>query len=424
MAILGALSIARSGLIATGEALGVTGNNIANVNTIAFKGSRSEFADLLAGTGTGSVGLGTRLQGVSASFAQGGIESTGRSTDIAIQGNGFFVVRSGDGNLYTRKGNFTLNPEGALTTQEGLPLQGYVLDANGQPIGPLTDITFDGAVSQAQPTATVDLKNNLDATLDVLPTTFDATSYSSAYATSNANTTVKVVDSLGVSHDLNLFFTKTAANTWSVAVAAEGGESGGTAGVPNVLTTLAVSFNPDGSLNAPPPTDVSITFTGANAQTISFNLGTPNTTPTAGEGLDGLTQFGSATSVAASGDGHTAGQLQSISVGADGTVTGAFDNGASRALYRVGLADFAAPDGLTELGAGLYAESLASGTAAVSTPGVGGMGSVVGASIERSNVDLASEFVDLISLQRSFQANARVITTSDGLLNDLINIVR
>ena len=152
MAILGALSIARSGLIATGEALSVTGNNIANVNTIAFKGSRSEFADLLAGVGSGGIGLGTRLQGVSASFAQGGIESTGRSTDIAIQGNGFFVVRAGESNLYTRKGNFTLNPEGSLTTQDGLPLQGFAVDANGQPVGPLTDITFNGATSQPSPT--------------------------------------------------------------------------------------------------------------------------------------------------------------------------------------------------------------------------------------------------------------------------------
>src|SRR5262249_55478051 len=158
----------RSGLIATGEALSVTGNNIANVNTTAFKGSRSEFADLLAGVGTESVGLGTRIQGVSASFTQGGIESTGRSTDIAIQGKGFFVVRDGEGQVYTRKGNFTMSPEGALTTQEGLPLQGFAVDANGQIVGPLTDITFDGATSQPSPTTTVDLQNNLDATSTAL----------------------------------------------------------------------------------------------------------------------------------------------------------------------------------------------------------------------------------------------------------------
>lgn len=425
MAILGALSIARSGLIATGEALSVTGNNIANVNTIAFKGSRSEFEDLLAGVGTGSVGLGTRLQGVSASFAQGGIEASGRSTDIAIQGNGFFVVRDGESQVYTRKGNFTLSPDGALTTREGLPLQGFAVDANGEPIGPLTDITFGGATSQPSPTTEVTLANNLDATADIVGP-FDGTDWETAYATSNTSTTVKVFDSLGVSHDLTLFFTKTGANTWELNVAVDAGETGGTPGDISAppLLTQTITFNPDGSLNDPAPTDVAVTFTGADAQTISFNFGTPNTTPTAGEGLDGLTMFGSASSVAADGNGYGAGQLQAISVSPDGTITGVFDNGESRALYRLGLADFAAPDGLIELGSGLYRESLDSGAATISTPGSGGMGTVVGAAIERSNVDLAQEFVDLISLQRSFQANARVITTADGLLNDLINIVR
>lgn len=425
MAILGALSIARSGLIATGEALSVTGNNIANVNTIAFKGSRSEFSDLLAGVGTRSVGLGTRLAGVSASFTQGGVETTGRSTDIAIQGNGFFVVRDGTGLAYTRKGNFTLNPDGSLATQDGLPLQGYALDASGNIVGPLTDISFNGATSQPSPTTTVDVKNNLDATAAVPANPFDGTSWESAYATSNTSTTVKVFDSLGVSHDLTLFFSKTGPGAWTVNVAVDGADVGGTAGTPTILLANSpVTFNPDGSLLSPDPTDVAVTFTGAAAQTISFNFGTPNTTNTAGEGLDGLTQFGSASSVAADGDGYGAGQLQAIAVDADGTITGVFDNGESRALYRLGLADFAAPDGLIELGNGLYRDSASSGPATVGTPGSSGMGTVVGSAIERSNVDLAQEFVDLISLQRSFQANSRVITTADGLLNDLINIVR
>ena len=425
MAILGALSIARSGLIATGEALSVTGNNIANVNTIAFKGSRSEFSDLLAGVGTRSVGLGTRLAGVSASFTQGGVETTGRATDIAIQGNGFFVVRDGTSQVYTRKGNFTLNPDGSLATQDGLPLQGYALDASGNIVGPLTDVSFNGATSQPSPTTTVDVKNNLDATATVIPGGFVGTTWETAYASSNTSTTVKVFDSLGVSHDMTLFFTKTGPGAWTVNVMAEGAEvSGGTAGVPFPVGNAALTFNPDGSLSAPPPTALAVTFNGASASNINFNFGTPNTTPTAGEGLDGLTQFGSASSVAADGDGYGAGQLQAISVGADGTITGVFDNGESRDLYRLGLADFAAPDGLIELGNGLYRDSTSSGPATVGTPGSSGMGTVVGSAIERSNVDLAQEFVDLISLQRSFQANSRVITTADGLLNDLINIVR
>jgi flagellar hook protein FlgE len=425
MAILGALSIARSGLIATGEALSVTGNNIANVNTIAFKGSRSEFSDLLAGVGTRSVGLGVRLAAVSSSFTQGGVETTGRATDIAIQGNGFFVVRDGAGQAYTRKGNFTLNPDGSLATPDGLPLQGYALDANGNIVGPLTDISFNGATSQPSPTTTVDLKNNLDATA-APSATFDGSTWEQAYATSNTSTTVKVFDSLGVSHDLTVFFSKTADNNWDVNVLVDGADlAAGTPGTPQSVGTAQLVFNPDGSLNAPDPQDFTgIAFAGADAQTVTFNFGTPNTTPTAGEGLDGLTQFGSPSSVSADGDGYGAGQLQAISVGTDGTITGVFDNGESRELYRVGLADFASPDGLIELGNGLYRDSTASGPATVGTPGSSGMGTVVGSAIERSNVDLAQEFVDLISLQRSFQANSRVITTADGLLNDLISIVR
>lgn len=426
MAILGALSIARSGLIATGNALSVTGNNIANVNTIAFKGSRSEFSDLLAGVGTGSIGLGTRLAAVTASFSQGGVESTGRATDIAIQGNGFFVVRDGTSQLYTRKGNFTLNPDGALSTESGLPLQGYALDANGSIVGPLTDISFDGATSQPSPTTTVDVKNNLDATAGVIAGGFVSTTWEDAYATSNTSTTVKVFDSLGVSHDLTLFFTKTGPGAWTVNVMAEGAEvSGGTAGVPSLVgAAVNLTFNNDGSLAGPVPGPLAVTFNGADPSSITFDFGTPNSPFVAGEGLDGITQFGSASSVSADGDGYGAGQLQALSVGADGTITGVFDNGESRDLYRLGLADFTAPDGLIELGDGLYRDSSASGAATIGTPGSSGMGTVVGAAIERSNVDLAQEFVDLISLQRSFQANSRVITTADGLLNDLISIVR
>lgn len=423
MAILGALSIARSGLIATGEALSVTGNNIANVNTIGFKGSRSEFAELLAGVGTGSIGLGTTIEGVSASFTQGGIESTGRSTDIAIQGNGFFVVRDGTGTLFTRAGNFRINPEGSLSTQEGFPVQGFAIDANGNPVGPLTDITFDGATSQPSPTTEVSLENNLDATATVLAG-FDDTDFESAYATSNVTSSVKVYDSLGVAHDLTLFFSKTGDNAWDLNIGIDAAETGGTAGELAILGTMSLVFNPDGSLQSPEPTDVTVTFAGAAEQTISFDLGTPNGDATPGAGLDGLTQFGSASSVSASSNGYAAGQLEAIAVGPDGIITGVFDNGESRALYRLGLADFSAPDGLIAMGSGLYRESPGSGAASISVPGAGGIGSVVGASIERSNVDLAQEFVDLISLQRSFQANARVITTSDGLLNDLINIVR
>lgn len=426
MAILGALSIARSGLVATGQALSVTSNNIANVNTIAFKGSRAEFAELLASEagGPGAVGLGTRVQDVSTAFTQGSIERTGRATDLAIDGNGFFIVRGGTANLYTRAGNFRVDSQGLLVTSEGYALQAFELDDAGQPVGAPVDVSFAGAASQPAATENLTLQNNLDAEATLIAGGFVNTDFDTAYASSNFTTAAKVYDTRGVGHDVTLFFTRTGDNAWDVNIGVDAGETGGTPGALTILGTVAATFNPDGSLAGPDPQDINVTFSGADAQTISVDLGTPNTTPTSGAGLDGLTQFGSASNVAATGDGHGAGQLQSIAVGADGTVSGVFDNGESRALYRLALADFSAPQGLSATDGGLYRATTASGAAAVSAAGEGGLGDIVGAAIERSNVDLAQEFVDLISLQRSFQANARVITTGDGLLNELINIVR
>lgn len=426
MAILGALSIARSGLAAVGEALSVTGNNIANVNTTAFKGSRSEFADLVAANvGHGAAGLGTRLESVSTSFIQGGIESTGRATDLAIEGEGFFVARNGDGYLYTRAGNFRIDPEGNLVTATGgFAVQGFELTESGQVIGAPVDIAFGGSAVQAAPTTLVELKNNLDAQAEIVAGGFVNTSFDEAFASSNFTTTARVYDSLGVAHSLTFFFTRTDVNTWDVNVGIDAGDNGGTAGELAILGTASLTFNTDGSLAGPEPTDISVTFNGAADQTISLDFGTPNTDATAGAGLDGLTQFGSPSNVAATADGSAVGEFVTIAVDSDGVVSGVFDNGQTRQLYRLALADFAAPDGLAQLGGGLYQETSLSGTAALSTPGGAGLGRIVGQAIERSNVDLAQEFVDLIALQRSFQANARVITTGDGLLNELINIVR
>jgi flagellar hook protein FlgE len=425
MAILSALSIARSGLIATGDALGVTSNNIANVNTTGFKGSRAEFSDLLtAQTGGASTGLGVRISGASTSFAQGSIENTGRATDIAIEGNGFFIVRDGSGQLFTRAGNFRVDANGVLTTDEGLPVQGFELDDDLNTIGGLTDISFANASTEAEATTQVRLKNNLDAEAPVITGGFDSTDFDTANATSNFSTTVKAYDSLGGRHDLVLFFTKTGAGAWDVNVGVDAGETGGTAGELSILGTASLTFDTTGALTAPDPTDINVTFDGAEAQTISLDFGTPSAALGDGLGRNGIVQLASASNVAGTPDGFAAGALAGLSVNEEGVVTGVFDNGQSRALYQLGLAGFQAPDGLVAIGGGLYRESVGSGVPAPGTPEAGGLGRIVGNAIERSNVDLAQEFVDLISLQRSFQANARVITTSDGLLTDLISIVR
>jgi flagellar hook protein FlgE len=432
MAIFGALGTARSGLVATGAALSVIGNNIANVNTVGFKGSRTDFADLLSAQGgggsAGKIGLGTRIGRISASFTQGNIESTGRPTDLAIEGNGFFVVATGDGDLFTRAGNFRLDSNGKLVTNQGLPVQGFALNDLEAPVGAPTDITVTGASSQPVPTSAISLKSNLRADSELIASGFDQTSFDTAYATSNFTTSINVFDSLGAKHTLNLFFTRTADNAWDYNVGIDAGDTGGTPGDLTVLGSGQLTFNSDGSLAAAPTTpSVSVTFAGAAAQTIDLNFGTPNPDPVAnpGQGIDGVTQFAGPSAVGfQSQNGFGAGQLLSLEFSEAGIVTGVFDNGQTRPLFQLALANFTAPDALTPLGNGLYRESVDSGSPAIGTPESGGLGSIVAGAVELSNVAIAQEFIDLISTQRSFQANARVITSSDTLLNDLINIVR
>jgi flagellar hook protein FlgE len=432
MAIFGALSTARSGLIATGASLSVIGNNIANVNTVGFKGSRTEFADLLSAQGgggnAGKIGLGVRIGSISANFTQGNIESTAGPTDLAIEGNGFFVIGNGDSNLYTRAGDFRLDASGRLVTFQGRPVQGFALNTLNQPVGAPQDIQVTGASSQPRQTSELTMKANLQADAPVIPGGFDPTSFTSAFATSNFTTSMKVFDSLGASHTLNFFFTKTADNAWNYSVGVDAGETGGTAGDLTIIGGGSLTFNPDGSLNGPTTPDIAnVTFNGANAQAITLNMGTANTDPAnnPGKGIDGVTQFASPSAVSfQSQDGFGAGQLLNLEFSEAGVVTGIFDNGQSRPLFQLALANFTAPDQLTPLGNGLYRESVDSGSPAIGTPQSGGLGNIVAGALEQSNVAIAQEFIDLISTQRSFQANARVITSSDALLNDLINIVR
>jgi flagellar hook protein FlgE len=432
MAIFGALSTARSGLVATGAALGVTGNNIANVNTIGFKASRTEFADLLSSQGgggvSGRIGLGVRIGRVNQSFTQGNIESSGRPTDLAIEGNGFFVVRTGDGLLFTRAGNFRLDVNGRLATFDGLPVQGFALNSAFLPVGAPTDINVTGASSQPAATSLVESDANLRADAPLIVGGFDGTDFDSAFGTSNFTNSIDVFDSLGDRHTLNFFFTRTGTNAWEYNIGVDAGETGGTAGDLSVLGGGTLTFNTDGSLAAttPDPPEVTVSFNGATAgQVVEFNFGTPNPAGDAGEGIDGITQFAGPSAVSfQSQNGFGAGQLLSLEFSPEGLVTGIFDNGQSRPLFQVALASFIAPDALLPLGNGLFRESVDSGSPAVGVPESGGLGTIVGGAIELSNVSLAQEFIDLISLQRSYQANARVITSSDTLLTELINIVR
>lgn len=381
-----------SGLRSHQTMLDVTGNNIANVNTTAFKASATQFQDTLSqltqgaggpqeqigGTNPAQVGLGVRVAGISTNFAQGSAQSTGRATDIMISGDGFFVTKTGTQTLYSRAGSFDFDGAGRLVTPDGSIVQGYTA-ANGVVAdgGALSDITLPlGIVAAAVGTTSSTVSGNLP---------------DDAAVGTNLVRDVQVYNSTGDARTLTLNYTKTAAG-WDVA-----------------------GTDPNGSTGATSLSFAAGLQTSAGAMTIG------------GIAVDmsKLTGFAGLTTVAVSGqDGRAAGTLKSYTLSKDGTLVGSFSNGASQAIARIALATFSNPGGLEKAGSSGYKSTFNSGNATVGTPGSGSLGSLQAGALEMSNVDLSQEFTNLIVAQRGFQANARIITTSDEVLQELTNLKR
>ena len=409
-----------SGLSANSTAMTVIGDNIANVNTTAFKSNKFSFANVLSqsmgASTTDGIGRGVRFGGVSPSWSQGSVENSSNATDMAINGKGFFMVEDDSGSaFYTRAGEFTFDREGYLVNPDGLFVQGYAVSsiaADGTiTLGAIENINVPAestAPPQATTTFTVDV--NLDA---------------GAAVNDTFASTQTVYDSLGNAIPLTLTFTKTAANAWTASVSVPSGTVTNPA-TDIGITNAALTFDGNGNLTT--GTDPSITLTnlasgaadisGANA--INWDL-FDSAAATNGD----LTQYAaSSTYNFNTQDGYAAGNLRGVSVDESGFVFGAYSNGQLTPLYQVVLADFPSYFGLSKLGHNLYAESPASGQA---MPGValsGSLGSISPSAIEMSNVDLAQEFVKMITTQRAFQANSRVITTSDEILQELISLKR
>jgi len=408
-----------SGLNAMSMAMGTIGNNIANVNTVGFKGMRNLFADLLASSvGKVSIGGGVRLSSTTPSFSQGSIITTGNTTDLAIDGDGFFIIDTGDGTYYSRSGIFLLDADGYLVTPEGYKVQGWQLDENGTINSTLSDINLANIMTAAKATSTVKLKTNLNAEADIITAAFDWNDPS----TYNYSTTLTVYDSLGKAHAISVYFVKTADNTWDAHYV----YVDGTGTTVEASTTQTITFNSDGSLDDDNSgTAINFSFGGgaASPQAIYFDYGTG--TSEGGTGLDGSTQYATPFSTNFLGqDGYTAGDLKSISINEDGIIEGLFSNGQVRNLYQIALADFVSPWNLIKIGDNLFAETGASGQPIIDVPNTGGRGKIISGALEMSNVDLATEFTNLILVQRAFQANARVITTSDEMLTELVNLKR
>jgi flagellar hook protein FlgE len=431
MSLLTSLYTGASGLDASSEELSVIGDNISNANTVGFKASRADFSDALAQnligntpSGAGQIGLGTNMEVVQKILTEGSLSTTGNATDLAIQGQGFFQVKGSasgvDGTYYTRDGQFTLDNSGYLVNQAGLRVQGYTANAVGV-ITPTAvgDLQVGEASSAPLATTTLTVNANLqsDAVVPALP--FDPLN---ASATSNFSTSTTVYDSLGASHQVDIYFSKTAAGAWNYnALTDGGGLTAGVAGTPTQIANGTMTFNTQGAMTAQTTVSAFNPLGSVDPQALTFNFGT--SIAAGGTGLNGITQFAapSATSFL-NQDGYASGQLTGVSVDSTGDVTGAFTNGQSRVLGQVAVANFKASDQLSRIGGNLFASTPGAGPATVGQPGTADRGAIVAGSLEQSNVDLSDEFVRMIAAQRDFQANAKTLTTSDQLLQTLMSV--
>ena len=413
MSLFKTLNIGMTGMNATGAAMSIVSDNIANVNTTGFKASRARFQDLMASTTLG-IGDGVKLGGAQQQFKQGSLEMTGNSLDLAIGGSGFMMVKgSVNGNtesFLTRNGSFMVDNEGFISTPGGLRLQGFAADANGN-IASNTpgDLMVGDVTSPPKATSSIDLRVNLDASDEI--NTFDPANPGD---TSNHTTSVTLYDNLGNAIDAGVHYVKTADNTWEYHVMVDGDDvAGGTPGEAQVIGTGSMSFDENGALTDATAADISFTPAGAgSAQSFSLSL-------------EGTTQFASASSNEfIQQDGYAAGELRGLDIGDDGMINGVFSNGETLSLGQVAIADVDSPEGLEGIGGNMWRATAASGQALIGEAGVGGRGALISGAIEGSNVDLTHEFVKMIALQRGFQASSRTISTGDQMLTEVISLKR
>jgi flagellar hook protein FlgE len=428
LSMLTSLYTAITGMNANGTWLSVIGDNIANMNTVGFKASRVAFGDILAGVvGSLQVGRGVLINDISPLFTQGSFETTANALDLSIDGDSFFMVSESGARYYTRAGQFSIDKDGYIVNPDGLILQGYLTDASGSVTGTLGDLQIGGRQSLANSTTSATIALNLDSTADIQTTPFtlddNGDGTNDDPANYNFSNTITVYDSQGGAHQVTLYFEKTADNTWDVHYVYPDPAD------PLLLTeagSQTLTFDTNGALvDDNSATSISFDF-GASVtspQDISFDFGTG--TAESGDGTDGTTQYASDFGVMLlSQDGYPAGNLMNISISEDGVITGVFTNGQTRAIGQIALAKFTAPDKLAKLGRNLYSESYDSGQPIVGMANTSGLGRVLSNSLELSNVDLAEEFVKMISAQRGFQANSRIITTTDEMLQELVNLNR
>ncbi len=444
----------------------VVSNNISNVNTTGFKSERVNFQDMISqlmsgaaepkdnvgGVNPKQIGLGSMTASIDKMMQQGALQTTGKNTDLAITGEGFFVLADGDKDFYTRAGNFDVDQNGLLVNPaNGMKVQGWnaQINANGNrsvnSAGDIDDIIIPLYVKEpAKETSFVRFQSNLNSAVASVPADADDATRYRMITDPNPNnrrghmTNIKVYDDLGAERSLKVFLWKTDENMWTASIDVSGsdqlsldvtGPQGQNTSVPG-NKRINLGFSPDGKLTSVSDgvdtasqdlltASVSFRIPGnPEPKTIELRLGEAGT-------VDGITQFSSTfTTKAVEQDGYTMGYMESFSIDPSGTITGIFSNGVQQSLGMIAMANFTNPEGLTKAGDTNYIVSNNSGNPIIAEAGVQGLGKINAGYLEMSNVDLADQFTDMIVTQRGFQANSKSITTSDQLLQELLGLKR
>jgi flagellar hook protein FlgE len=413
---MSAFSIPLSGLAASSDSLNVIANNLANLNTDGYKDQNINFADVFnqmqSVSGNGDpiqFGSGVTVGGVTSNYSDGTVSSTGQASNMALQGNGFFVVQdqANGQESFTRDGSFTVNAQGQLSTQQGQLVMGY---PSGD--GPVSSSSALGPINVTQAsnipataTSSFQLNTNLDA---------------SAAVGATFSTPLTVYDSLGASHVLTVQYTNTAANTWSYNVTVPGADVG-SASTSQTVGSGTLTFDSSGQLTSPSSPITGINISGLADGAANMNL----TWNLAGSGgASTLTQQDSVSATSATTqNGYGVGVLTGYSVLPDGTVQGQFSNNQTMALGQVAVAGFANPQGLTQLGNNELQATFASGSPVIGQAGAGGNGTITGGAVEESNVSLSTEFANMIVAQQGYEANAKVLTTMDQVSQATIQLI-
>ncbi len=412
---------ALSGLDTNSTAMQVVGDNIANQNTNGYKSSSVHFEDILgqslgAVSGTNSTGVGTKVGSVDGNFTQGTLMTTNVNTDLAVNGRGFFILKDTSSNeqYYSRDGHFHLDNGGYLINTGGNRVQGFLYNNAGTSmVSTLADIRVDqSSMVDPKVTTAVNMVLNVDASA-----TANTFSLADPGGTSEYSTALTIYDSLGKSHVITEYFTKTAAQTWQWNATIDGSDvQGGTAGTPVLFGSGNLAFNTSGALTTTMPVNF-------NTQSVTFADGIAPTVNSIHLDLTGTTQYGSPSSIqTVNQNGYAAGMISGITINTDGTIVGYYTNGQVKNLAQLELANFTNLNGLERSGTMLYKSSTKSGDPLYNKPGVGGMGTVSSGTLEESNVDLAAEFIKMIISQRAYQANSKVISTTDDMLAQLLNV--